>query len=478
MSTFYRPFALAAAGVLFLSAKPAVAQRQQIEAVRLNAAGDFSPLPSGYSFLHHFVYPTQGPTARFRHIVLDSTLHQRHQQDVTLGGRNVQLLDHAVNNTAAYYRFRRRQNDSLVTMVIDTAGQVLSVRRVAQRTVQPRLQLNLQLQSDSLFLVYEPSKKARHFRLHCLDLAQQERWQLTFTARKGHTTLDGFSADKSHAWFVVNDNVRSRRIESTAYCVDLKTGKILSSSLLDANGERRVAGTGLIGPDHSLLVVGRSYAHRRISRVQSGNLFATRLAPDGTRMLDHLNKLSADPGLLAARSAKTYWQTMVADPSGNVRLVGQTFTSTSLGGNIAIGVASGLLTLGAFRVSTTTLRPREVVIMQLNSKGELTQTRVAPLPERGSYTVGGYLPAQPMAELAARAGVFPVRAITPDGRAAIMRTKKHLMLLDLETQQQRVLRDSETLGSDDVWNVRPGSLMLYRVNSRSTHSLDVERVTY
>lgn len=478
MATRYRSiFSLFLGSILFL-ARPAAGQRLRLEEVKLNAGGDFNPLPGGYSLLHHFVASTSGPVTIFRQVVLDSALRLRHQRDVRLAGRNVELLGCGVNQRAALYQFRRRQNDSVVTAVIDTAGQVLSTSRVALQSRQPRLERVLPLRSDSLFVLYEASSGLRNFRLHCLDLRQRERWQLTFRARKGRTDLASFTADGQYAWLVVSDNNRSRRLEHTAYCVALQTGKIVSTTLLDYQGERRVACQGLVGPGHSLVVVGRAYRHRRISRVQSGNLFVARLAPDGTRLLDHTNQLSADPGLLASHSPKTYWQSLTADPQGNLRLVGQTFTSTSFGANFAMSVATGIATLGFVRLSWTTLRPREIVNLQFNPQGGLVQTRVLPLAERNSYTFGGYVPAQIMAELAARAGVFPVRAVTPDGQTAVLRTKRQLFLLDLGTNRQRLLRDADALGTDEVWNVRAGSLMLYRANSGGSHSLDVEQVAY
>jgi hypothetical protein len=478
MKQHYYGILLLFSSLFSLTTAPTYAQRLRLEEVKLNSSGDFNSLPSGYHFLHHFVSSTTGPATTFRQVVLDSALHQRHQRDVQLVGRNVELLSYGTNRQAALYRFRRRQNDSVITAVIDTAGQVLSMARVARTSHQPRIPLTLAVPSDSLFLLHEASSGLRNFRLHCLDLQQRERWQLTFTAHKRRTQLEQFTADDRYAWLVVSDNSRSRRLLTTAYCVELQSGKIVSTTPLDYNGERRVASTSLLGSGHSLLVVGRSYQRRRISRVRSGNLFVTRLAPDGTRLLDHLNQLSAAPGLLNAHSPKTYWQTMVADSAGNVRLVGQTFTSTSWGGNFAIGVATGIATLGFVQLSITTLRPREIVSLRLNPHGELTQSRMLPLPERNSYTLGGYIPAQLMAELAAQAGVFPVRALTPDGTTAVLRTKRQLVLLDLDTQRQRLLRGIEELGTDDVWGMRAGSVLLYRANSRSSHSLEIERVAY
>ena len=318
----------------------------------------------------------------------------------------------------------------------------------------------------------------RRFRLHCLDLRQRERWQLTFTPRHGRTNLAGFSADGQYAWLVAADNFRSRRTEHTAYCLELATGKIVSSTLLDTEDERRIVCQGLVQPDHSVALVGRAYHRRRISRVKSGDLFVTRLAPDGTRLLDRSSPLGriATPSMLGARRAKTYWQSLVADPDGNLRLVGQTFTSTSWGGNFAIGLASRLLTLNIVQISFTTLRPHDIVSFQFNPGGDLLQARVLPIPERNSYTVGGYVPAQLMSELAAQAGIFPVRALTPDGQQAVLRTKSQLYLLDLNTQQQRLLRDAATLHRDEVWGVRAGRVLLYR--SHGGHTLDVEELAY
>ncbi|RZK61029.1 MAG: hypothetical protein EOO59_06065 [Hymenobacter sp.] len=476
MPVFYRIVLFVCTLGGLLVAPPALAQRATLRQVQLNGTGDFTTLPGGYSFVHHFV-PTDGVGTVFRHVVLDSALRPRHQRDLKLGGRGVELLSYATNQRAALYEFRR-YNDSVVTAVIDTAGQVLSVRREARRSHKPRVSVQLPVRSDSLFLVYEASSGFRRFRLHCLDLHQHERWQLTFAPRRGRTSLASFSADGQYAWVVAADNYYSRRVEHTAYCLELATGKIVSTTLLDNDGERRIACQTLVQPDHSLALVGRAYHSRRISRISSGDLFVTRLTPAGTRLLDRSSPLGSARNLGSSRRTKTYWQSLVADPAGNLRLVGQTFTSTSWGANFAMAVASRLLTLNILQISFTTLRPRDILSFQISPEGELLQARMLPIPERNSYTTVGYVQAQLMAELAAGAGVFPVRGLTPDGRQAILRTKKQLYLLDLDTQRQRLLRDANTLGSNEVWGVRTGRVLLYQTGTQGPQTLDLEQLAY
>lgn len=185
--------------IFSLCTGPAYGQRLRLDDVKLNGTSDFNNLPGGYHFLHHFVSTTAGPATTFRQVVLDSALHLRHQRDVHLVGRNVELLSYGTNRQAALYRFRRRQNDSLITVVIDTAGQVLSLARAAGVSHQPRLPLTLQVPSDSLFVLHEASSGLRNFRLHCLDLQQRERWKLTFMAHKHRTKLESFVADARYA---------------------------------------------------------------------------------------------------------------------------------------------------------------------------------------------------------------------------------------------------------------------------------------
>ena len=476
MLNFYRLAVLFLLGI-GLAARPAAGQsaaKWTPEAYR-----ELNQLPGGYNLGHYFLERTGFPEAVFRHTVLDSALRPLHQYDLKLTGYDITLASHALNQRAALYRFRRRGTDSVLATVIDTAGRVLSVHREAHHTPPARFQNPpLLLRSDSLFLVTKVSRKSRSLLVRCFDLQQRERWHLTLVPTRGRTHLLAVTSDQQYVWLVNASNSLSRRTEHTAYCVALASGQVVSTTLLDYQGERRIACRSLLGADHALTVVGRAYHHQRISRVHSGDLFVTRLAPNGTHLLDRSSPLGNQPGLLGDHRAKTYWQSLVADSSGNLRLVGQSFTSTSWGGNFAIMMASSLVTLGIFRVSFTTLHPRDLVSLQFDPQGQLTQARAMPLPEGNSYMQPGYVPAQLMAELAAQAGIFPVRALTPDGRQAILRTQHQLFLLDFDTQRQQLLRDANALGTADVWGLRGGRVLLYRPSRLSPHQLDLEPVSY
>ena len=482
MQKFYSSTFLVLSSIFLLLAGSAAGQQLRLEEVKVSDEGNLLAMAGGYSIAHYVANSKNGPTTVFRHVVLDSMLRVRHERVLRLGGRNAEAVSCTSNRRAALYTFRWWTNsategtsDSTVTAVIDTAGSVLSLKRIGQATNYPRPDLAVRLASDSLFLQAEPLRGQRGFQLRCLNLRQRERWQLTFKSRKRRGRLLHCTVDTAFVWLVMSENMRSRRITHTVHCVELKTGRLVSSTPLDYQGERRIASAVLPGPNNSLLVTGRSYQRRRINRKYAGNLFFTRLAPDGTHQLDHLNYLAARPGALGPRP-KTYWHAMAADSAGNVHLLGQAFTSTSYATNMAVTMATSLATLGILRASATTFRSQELVRLTLNPRGEIVRSSLIPLPGRNIYTFyGTYVPGQLMAELAQHAGLLPVRSLSADGRTAVLRTGNQLALLDFGTQQLRPLRQGVRAG--EVWQHRPGALLLYHTEPGSRHTLELERVS-
>ena len=460
----------------------AASQQIQLSQVKPSRASHLLAMPNGYSIAHYLTDAQPGQRTTFRHVVLDSALRVRHERNLHIGGRNAQASICGSNQRAAFYRLQwykglddDNASDSTITAVVDTAGQVLSIKRLGTAGGAPPSSVNLQLASDSLFLLCEPTHGNRGFHLRCFDLQQRERWSFAFKPQKHRGTLLRVAADATYAWLLVDDNNRSRRVWHTLFCLDVRTGRVVSTMALDYQQERRIASTILLGPKHSLLVAGRTYYHRRISRKHSGDLFVTRLAPDGALLANHLNPMRGAIGLLGPTFPRTYWQSMATDTAGNVRLLGQAFVSTSYGANVAMVAATRLLTLGFFGISATTLRSRELLNFSVSPAGTVTASRLVPLPGYNAYTEFGYVPGQLMATLADQAGLLPIRHLTPDGRRAVVHTGTSLMLLDLETQQLSLLRSKVRVG--DVWRVQPSYVLLYhRPTKGSRHTLELERV--
>lgn len=445
-------------------AVPANAQQTWTRKVHSYASGELNPLPDGTSFTHQLSPVPGQELSMLRHVALDSMLRQRHQAAFFVPGYDVRLVGHGLNKQAALYRFRRLRNDTAFTAVVDTAGHILSFRRERRDQRVPDLVTPLPLPSDSLFLLCDQSSNEKSFDLECLNIRQQVRWKLPFTAVDGRLRLLSFWADERYLWLVTGDNAASRLTEHWAWCLELSTGHVVSRTLLDLGGSRRFVAETLLRPDHSLVLTGRTFAAedgQRISRVKTGDLFLTQLQPDGTRTLDYVNSIQDLQGFNVLTTDQVYWQQLGTDPQGNFFLIGETFVSTSAANSIAQQAATGLLTMGLVRANFVSLTPRELVRVRFDSQGKISTTTLVPLPV--AHTLGGlgYAPAQVLAAAAEAKGTFRLRATSADGNMVLLRNKNDLSLLNITTQQLKTVRIGRELKELDVWGARHDAAILY-----------------
>lgn len=458
----------------FFSGRSGAAQHVTIDSIKLAHTGGLY-LPTAHRAMVFALEPAAGGTD-FRQYVFSPTLGHQQRQHLRLPGR-YQLSNSASSSRHVLYQLHRRGSDTLVTVVLDTLGQVVKLQREQARKVRWReLRGSVAPQANG-FLLAEPSARASQLLVRFVNPQLQPQWEHRFVSPQGTVAVEETIMDSTHAWLLVTNNAASRRATTTAYCLELATGKVLCRLPLDHNAERRVPGVGVMGPGHSLLLAGYSYPNNRPSRTSTGSLFVTRLHPDSTRTDERLVGLSQEARLLTAQGRKVLWQQLRPEADGSVRLVGETYTSTSLGGHMAIGIATGIATLGIVRLNTTTLRPRDVVSLRLNPAGQVDQLRVLPLPDGGSYTVGGYLQARRMARAAALAGVFRLRGFSPDSNRVVLRTARRILTLDLHSGQPITVQQTPPTGYCDIWFVEPGHLLLYH-EQRSPQRIDLERVAY
>jgi hypothetical protein len=452
----------------------ASAQQFHLDSVKLARTGG-TYLPGARRALLYYLDLTT-PSTTFRQYALDSGLHVRHRHELRLAGR-YDLVNEASSRHHLLYQLRRRGSDSIVTAVLDSTGRALTVQRRREPKIRWRELRGADFPLTDGFVLAEPERKHRGVLVRFLDTRLQPRWSHRFASESGGAVVvDQVAADSTHLWVMVTSNAQSRRATSKAYCLELATGRVLCRLPLDFNGERRVPGIIGMGPQHSLLVAGHSYANMRPSRVSTGNLFYTQLGADSTRLTNRLVQLGQDATLRAARQ-KIFWQVMAPDAAGNVRLVGETYTSTSLGGHIAIGVATGIATLGIVRLSITVLHPRDLISLRLTPEAQVADVRVLPLPEGGSYTTGGYLQARRMAQQAANARVFRVRGLTPDGNHVVLRTPKRILTYDLRTGHPTTVQQAAATGYLDFWHAGPQRLLLYH-EQPAQHRLNLVQAPY
>ncbi|TGE27443.1 hypothetical protein [Hymenobacter metallicola] len=460
--------------LLSLFAGRVYAQRVTIDSIKLARTGGLY-LPSAHRAMV-FTLESEAGATHFRQYVFNPTLGRQRRQDLRLAGR-YELGTNASSRQHVLYQLHKRASDSMVTVVLDTTGQVVKLHRELSRKVRWRELGGTVAPQANGFLLTQPSSGHSQLLVRFVSPQLQTQWEHRFVSPQGQVAVDETILDSTHVWFVVTNNARSRRATTKAYCLELATGKVLCRMPLDYNGERRVPGVAAMGPGHSLLLAGYSYPNNRPSRTSTGSLFSARFHPDSSRTDERLVALSKEARLLTAQGRKVLWQTIQPQPDGSVRLVGETYTSTSLGGHIAIGVVTGIATLGIVRVSTTTLRPRDVVSLRLTSAGQVDQLRVLPVKDGGSFTVGGYLQARRMAQAAAAAGVFRLRGFTPDSNRVVLRTANRIMTLDVRSGQPTTVQQTPPTGYFDVWFVEPTHLLLYH-EQRSPQRIDLERVAY
>lgn len=450
----------------------AAAQQFHLDSIRLARTGGVY-LPAARRALLFYLDPST-PNTSFRQYALDAGLHVRHRYDLRLAGR-YDLVNQASSRHHLLYQLRRRGSDSIVTAVLDSTGRALTVRRSRERYLRWQELRGADFPLADGFLLYEPARKrGAGVQIEFVDTQLNSRWKHRFVSEsKGVVAIDQVAADSTHLWLMVTSNAQSRRATAKAYCMELATGRVLCRLPLDVGGERRVPGIMRMGPGHTLLVAGHSYANMRPSRVSTGNLFYTQLGPDSTRRVSRLVPL----GQHAALRKKVLWQVLAPDAAGNVRLVGETYTSTSFGGHMAIGVATGIATLGIVRLSITVLRPRDLLSLQLTAAGQVADVRVLPLPEGGSYSTGGYLQARRMARQAQLAGVFRVRGLTPDSNHVVLRTQRRILTYDLRTGQPSTVEQAPATGYLDLWHAGPHQLLLYH-EQRGQRRLTLQQVPY
>ena len=407
----------------------------------------------------------------FRQFTYSEALVPQGRQELVLPGRCA-LLTTASSRHHLLYQFQRHGSDSLLTMTVDTLGRVVHLRRDYTPHLRWQEMRGTAAPLANGFLMGEPQGKDSWL-VSFLDPQLNQRWQHRFQSPTGRIVVSEAVLDSTHAWVLVTNNAWSRLAATTAYCFELNTGQVLCRMLLDDKGERRLPATMVLGPDHSLLVAGYSFTNPRPSRTRTGNLFCTRLHPDGSRSHD---QVVGGANGFRPNGRAVLWQGLQVEADGGVRLAGETYSSTSFGGYFALTMATSIVTLGMLRSSFSTLHPRDVITLRLSPTGQAEEIHILPLPEAGSYTMPGYIPKRSLALAARQAGVFRLRGFAPDGHRTLLRTNRRILTMDLHSGKPVTVRETPDPGYR-LWYATPQYMLLYHAR-RSPQRVELERVVY
>lgn len=396
----------------------------------------------------------------------DEQLRLRRTTQLRLSGK-LELA--AVQSTAHYVLLQLLSRDSLVLATVDTLGRL--VAQVRQPLAVRRGLFgasDLELKKADNFLTIEQQRETS-CRLVCRAPNLALRWEKTFGPTPEANLLTA-AADSTHLWVILMADYDKRHPSSTAVCLDLATGRELTRVELTNEKARRVPSVAEMGPGHSLLVAGHAFDGEAAVRRRTGDLFFQRLSPSGQVLSDYLTDFEQAPALHGAAAEHVQWQLLWPTGQNRVRLVGETYTSTSAGSSIA----AGAFTMGL--AGQATLRPQEVVSLELNPGGQVEQLRVVPLPlDKSSFTVPNFRQARILARMALEAGTFRTRGLAYDSTTLVLSSPQQIQTLNLRTSRLQLVRPAPEKGTADVLYVGKDYLLLGEVRN-SKNSMRILRV--
>jgi hypothetical protein len=371
----------------------------------------------------------------------DEHLRPRRQAHFTLRGK-LELA--SAQGTAHYLLVQLLSRDSLVLVTVDTLGRVVAQARQALAVRRGLFGASdIGLEKADAFITIEQQRE-NTCRLVCRSANLAVRWEKTFGPTPS-AMLTATAADSTHLWVILMADYDKRHPLSTAVCLDLATGRELARVALTNEQARRVPTVAEMGPGHTLLVAGHAFEGEAAILRRTGDLFFQRLGPDGRILTDQLTDFEKEPELHGAAAERVQWQLLWPLARGGVQLVGETYTSTSMGG----GILKGSLTMGL--AGQTVLRPKDVVSVQLTASGQVEKLRIVPLPlDKGDFSYPYYREGRIMARMAMEAGAFRTRGVAADSTVLVLRSPQQVQTLNLQSGQLHAVRPAPYKGLADV----------------------------
>lgn len=348
----------------------------------------------------------------------------------------------------------------MVSVVTDRAGRITAVaRRVRSARKNPNY-LTLTHPDDG-FLLINASTNDGQMWVRYLRPDLTEAWIWSIGVGQGLIDLAATAVGRRHLWLAVTDCSTNRRLASTSVvCLDLHTGAERSCTALDALGQTHTyisTATLTDSVTDEVLVAGQYFDKPRPSSEHNGDLLMWRLRPDGS----HPPPTRLTLRLPAPRHL--HWQHAELLPTGAVRLIGETYTTTPrFAAQRTRAVAGFLLTLpirfigpvlwlGHNYFNYTTLRSRGLLLTEVSPTGTLGSLRTLDLPDGANITYHGYWPPYLLAAAATRSGAMQWRRLSPDGRWGLTRGRRAVGRFALDGGGRQPLANSSRAGSLDVW---------------------------
>jgi hypothetical protein len=371
--------------LLLLSGMICFGQDIQIKDIQFSQGYQFSKL-SEENF--RFIYRIKGRDlnqSAFRKIDFNDRLEMLDTTLIRLQG-NYQLISTTTSKTHTVSVFGTGVTASLVIHFIDnqTEDQLFYPLQIMGfwKKKNP-IQLHSSPSSNAIYLLYKIDK--RNWELQQIDLRGKPIWSKRFTDTKKIYVGNIHLIDGTKLALVRIKHAGSRKAENEVLVIDGNTGnEVYTHQLFSEDSKSTV--DNLIYSDSILYLAGRTFFKNRVSNQTTGLPYL--------RQFDSNN--ASDIKLTSSlMNLKTYWMDVVTTNTGERYLIGETFTNEPYGAYFMKGVATGLMTLGLFYVSWTSMKFQQVAVVPLDNPNAPPLTLVPLTPRR--IQLGTYLPGYPFA---------------------------------------------------------------------------------
>jgi hypothetical protein len=369
--------------VLFIA--PLFAQDIQIKDIQLRDGYRFSKL-TDENFRFIYKIKSRDPNrSLFRKIDFTNRLQVIDTTLINLWG-NYELLATTTSGTHTATLFGSWATSSLLIHFIDnqTEAQIAHPLQIAVPWRRKSfVQLYSSPQSNAIYFLYRLDSKT--WELQQIDLQGKSVWSKRFTDPK-KIQLDNLNLlTDNRLAFVKVIHPGSRKAKNEILVLEGTTGNdIYTSALYDAGSKSTV--DNIIVRDSILYIAGRKFFKNRVSQNETGLPYLRQIESQ------QASDIKLTSSLL---NLKTFWMDIVAAETGERYLIGETFTNEPYGAYLMKGVVTGVMTLGLFYVSWTSMKFKQVAIIPLDNPNAPPISLVELTPRR--IQLGNYTPGYPFA---------------------------------------------------------------------------------
>ncbi len=278
----------------------------------------------------------------FRLIRFDTLLNIQDTVLIRLPG-DFQALSLAEVGQHTYCLFDSRNGLQLYAVDRETRSQqVFSLGIKIKKSARNRLEFQSIARPDGLYVMLATNK--RNWELTRLNWSGEKVWSRNISRTDLPFRLSVIPLSSTLLNLQIEKHLRSRLLKASV--LDATTGNEIATTDFLHQKETRAYDNHFFTQDSCLLITGRSFPGSNVSESLTGKPFILKYRPDG-------RSEELDFNLAPLAFTKFMWEDLVYDPNGKPYLIGETFTSGTLGGYIAKCVAAfPLLLLESFVTSS------------------------------------------------------------------------------------------------------------------------------